>query len=438
MPARPSKAAKAAMPQPPADPARRAALDLILAVTQEGRLLSEVSDRVLEALAPPERAAAARLASGALRWADRSDRALGPFLRARPDPGAHAALRLALFETMVDRVAPHGPVNAAVAMVAALPHGAGQARMVNAVLRGVLRAGPAAWDALPLPRLPKWLRRPLIADFGKPAVAAMEAAFAATPPLDLTPRGGDAAALGVRTGGAVLPTGSVRLTAPGRITALPGYDDGAWWVQDVAAALPVRVLAPRPGERILDMCAAPGGKTLQLAAAGADVTALDISAPRMARVAENLARCRLTARTVVGDALRHDDGPYDAVLLDAPCSATGTIRRHPDLPHARDGSGFPALFALQVRMIDAALRLVRPGGRVVFCTCSLLIDEGEEQVRDAFVRHPGLSVDTGALAVPGLDSAWIGPEGGARLRPDYWPDAGGMDGFYIAALRAPD
>jgi 16S rRNA (cytosine967-C5)-methyltransferase len=229
----------------------------------------------------------------------------------------------------------------------------------------------------------------------------------------------------------------VRLSDYGQVSALPGYEAGDWWVQDAAAALPAKVLAPAKGARVLDLCAAPGGKTMQLAAMGADVTAVDISKSRMARVDENLTRCGLTAELVVSDALEFDAEPFDAVLLDAPCTATGTIRRHPDLPYAKDGSDFPALFELQEYLIDRALGLLKPGGRLVFCTCSLLIDEGEEQVRDAMGRHPELELDLDALRLPGVEAGWIGPEG-LRLRPDYWPDRGGMDGFFITAFRKPD
>lgn len=428
-----------AIPDDPAafdDAPRRAALSLLAAV-REGRPLSEASERILAPLAGPDRAAAGRLATGALRWADRSDRALGPHLRARPAPGVHDALRMALYEMFEGGTPPHAAVNAAVSAVRAMPHGAGASRMANAVLRKVADAGPDAWAALPVPRLPKWLRRPLIADYGKPAVAAMEAAFARGAPLDLTARDGDAAALAREVGGRALPGGTVRLEGAGRVSGLPGYVDGAWWVQDWAAAVPVRMLEPRPGERILDMCAAPGGKTLQLAAAGAQVRALDLSPARLVRLRENLARCALSAEVVAGDALTKAGSGWDAIVLDAPCSATGTLRRHPDLPHARDGSAFPALFALQARLIDAALNAVRPGGRIVYCTCSLLIDEGEEQVRDALVRHGGLTVDAQAAARDGVAPDWIGPEGGLRLRPDRWPDMGGMDGFYAAVLRRP-
>jgi 16S rRNA (cytosine967-C5)-methyltransferase len=185
---------------------------------------------------------------------------------------------------------------------------------------------------------------------------------------------------------------------------------------------------------VLDLCAAPGGKTLQMAARGAEVTALDISAPRLERLRDNLARTGLKARVVQADALEFAEGGWDAILLDAPCSATGTIRRHPDLPVAREGAEVPALLELQSRMIDHALSLLKPGGRLVFATCSLLPEEGEEQAKAALDRHPGLMVE--AAEAPGLDPAWQAPLG-LRTRPDHWADLGGMDGFFVTRLRKP-
>ncbi|CAN0579020.1 unnamed protein product, partial [Ectocarpus sp. 12 AP-2014] len=197
-------------------------------------------------------------------------------------------------------------------------------------------------------------------------------------------------------------------------------------------------LAAQPGETVLDLCAAPGGKTLQLAAAGAEVTALDVSEARMARVHENLARTGLTAQLVVGDARTHQ-GRYDAILLDAPCSATGTIRRHPDLPHIKTPKELDALVPLQSELLDHAWTLLAPGGRLVFCTCSLLPEEGERQVAAALDRLPGAQVDRTALDRPGIEPDWISDEGGLRLRPDFRAEAGGMDGFYMACLRkSPD
>jgi len=418
--------------------ARAAAIALVAAVTGDGRRLSDLLPRALDDLPPEGRARAQRLAVETLRWADRSDRLLGPYLRLKPAPVPLAALRLGTWEVCAGGGQPAGVVNDCVTSVRTSREtgaGTGGAGLVNAVLRKVAAEGPAKWPTLPVPHLPKALRKRLLAVWGKDGVAAIETAHASGAALDVTPRDGDAAALAARLGGVALPTGSVRLADAGQVTALPGWDTGDFWVQDAAAAIPGRALHPRPGARIADLCAAPGGKTLQLAAAGADVTAVDIAADRMARVAQNLARTGLTARLVTADALQwQTEAPLDAVLLDAPCSATGTIRRHPDLPHALDLSGLPDLIDLQARLIDRAVAMLRPGGRIVFATCSLLPDEGEAQVTAALARHPGLALDPAALDLPGIDPAWRGPEG-LRLRPDHWADRGGMDGFFVAGLR---
>ncbi len=417
------------MSQPGLNP-RRAAVRLLDGVLGKGALLPELLvTGALDKLDPSEKARAQRLAMETLRWTDRADRMLGPFLQRKPDLMVHNVLRLSVVELCVDGAAAHGVVNSAVSMVKAdkLHHRA--SGMVNAVLRKI---DVTAWDKLPEPRLPKWLRKPLVADYGRKTVEAMEAAFAMGAPLDLTPKG-DAAPLAKAVGGTVLPTGSVRVQGAGQVSALAGYEAGDWWVQDAAAAIPAKVLNAQAGERVLDMCAAPGGKTMQLAATGADVVAIDVSKKRMVRVRENLERSGLEATLRVVDALEWREALFDAILLDAPCTATGTIRRHPDLPHAKDGADFPALFALQERMIDHALNQLKPGGRLVFCTCSLLPDEGEIQIEDALKRHDNITVEPITLA--GLDPAWATPEGGVRLRPDYWADRGGMDGFYIAMIR---
>lgn len=191
---------------------------------------------------------------------------------------------------------------------------------------------------------------------------------------------------------------------------MPGFASGDWWVQDSAAAVPVRILDPQPAEVVLDLCAAPGGKTMQLAAAGAEVTAVDSSAGRMARVRDNLSRTGLQAKLLTQDA-RTVTGTYDAILLDAPCSATGTLRRHPDLPYAKDGSEFGGLIDLQAELIDHAWTLLKPGGRMVFCTCSLLPDEGEVQVDEALERHGDMQVDRTAPLVQGVEADWLTAEG---------------------------
>jgi 16S rRNA (cytosine967-C5)-methyltransferase len=405
--------------------ARAAAVAMLDAVLGEGRMLSDLSEP--EALPPGDRARARRLAEEVLRRLEPAEARLAPLLRKAPPQGVRNILRLAVVE-MALGAAPHGVVNAAVALARQGRRTQHLAGLVNAVLRAAPQGPFTA-----VQKLPRWMRQPMVHAFGRDAVTAIEAVHAVPPPLDLTVRDGAEA-----PEGAWLPTGSLRLAGPGgQVSALPGYAAGGWWVQDAAAALAARLLAPRAGERVVDLCAAPGGKTLQLAAAGAEVMAVDISAPRLARLAENLARTGLRAEVVVADALHWapPGGAVDAVLLDAPCSATGTLRRHPDLPFVKDGSDLAGLVALQARLLDRALAMLRPGGRLVFATCSLLPEEGEGQLAAALARHPGLAVERADLA--GVDPGWWTEGGGLRLRPDHWADRGGMDGFFMARLRVP-
>ena len=405
--------------------ARGAAVSLLTAVLEDGQPLNQVLDAQgpMALLAPADRARAQRLAVQVLRQLERVDALLSPALRKIPPMEVMNILRLAVTE-LAGGAAAHGVVNSAVELARRGNRTQHMTGLVNAVLRAIPEGA-----VLPGPpqRLPRWLRQPLVHAHGRDVVNAIEAVHANMPPLDLTLRGGDAPE------GRTLPTGSLRLAEQGQVSTLPGYSTGGWWVQDAGAAMAVGLLGVKPGERVLDLCAAPGGKTLQLAALGADVTALDISGPRIARVAENLARTGLTAKLVTMDALVWTpDALFDAVLLDAPCSATGTIRRHPDLPFIKDGSELPALIALQSQLFDRALGFLKPGGRMVFCTCSLLADEGEAQLDAALLRHPGLRVLPPMIA--GIDPAWITPQGGLRLRPDYWADIGGMDGFFMACV----
>jgi len=413
--------------------ARAAAITLIGAVVDEHVSLSQIAELnngPLASLSPSDRARAQRLAMMTLRHLEQVDKVLEPHLRKGPPRAVRNALRLGVVEMAVDGAAAHGVVNA---MVDIIRHGnrtGHMAGLVNAVLRKASEA-EAPFAAMPPQRMPRWLRQPLVQLWGREVVTAIEAAQALPPPLDLSLRADAPAIEGVQ-----LETGSLRLSGPVQVSSLPGYDTGAWWVQDAAAALAVRLLAPKPGETVLDLCAAPGGKTMQLAAAGATVTALDISGPRLKRLHENLARTGLTATVVTADALHwQPETLFDAVLLDAPCSATGTIRRHPDLPFIKDGSEIAELAALQARMIDRALGFLKPGGRLVFCTCSLLPEEGEDQLQAALARHPALRIEQPDL--PGIDSAWLAKDGGLRLRPDYWADKGGMDGFFMAQLHLP-
>ena len=400
----------------------------------EGALTLDEAEEAEAPAAPEVRARARRLAVAALRHRSRAEAVLRPLLRRWPAPAVRALLLLAVVEMRGEGAPPHGVVGAAVELARALPGGGAAAGMVNAVLRrAASEEARARWEAAEPPRMPGWLRGRVSSAFGGARTAAIEAAQERGAPLDLTPRDGDAAALAERLGGEALPTGSVRLRGPGRVSALPGHEAGAWWVQDAAAALPARMLGVRPGERVLDLCAAPGGKTMQLAAAGARVTAVDLSEARAARLRENLARTGLAAEVVVADALEWEGPePFDAVLLDAPCSATGTIRRHPELPLVRGPEGLRSLAALQGALIERAAALARPGGRIVYAVCSLLPEEGPARLAEALARRPDLSQE--APHLPGTEPGWW--RGGAlRTAPDLWPERGGVDGFFAALLR---
>ena len=426
-----SRATASRRPAAGTDSARGGALWLLAGVRDGLTLTDQIALGTLDRLEPASQARAQRLAAAVLRHAGRADAVLAPLLARRVRPEVTDILHLGVTEMLALGEAPHGVVNAAVALARAGGHKqAAAAGMVNAVLRRAAEAS-AAWDAAGPQRLPDWLRTPLVAAWGEDATRAIEAAHEAGAPLDLTAKPGIDIPLAE-----TLPTGSFRLPAGRQVSALPGFAEGEWWVQDAAAALPARLLDARPGERVADLCAAPGGKTLQLAAAGADVTAVDLSPDRLKRVAENLARCGLAARLVNADATEwRDDQGFDAILLDAPCSATGTIRRHPELPLIRDGSALPVLRDLQARLLDHALTLLRPDGRLVYATCSLLPEEGEDQIDAALARHPGLAIETFDTVSTGVQPNWLTEAGGVRLRPDHWPERGGMDGFFMVRLR---
>lgn len=400
----------------PADP-RLLAARMVEAAT-EGVMLSD-----LPAVSEPAISARAqRLALATLRNLARADAVLAPFLRKMPPPFVVAVLRVAVVEMLDLGAAPHGVVNAAVSTLRADPQGRHSAGMANAVLRRAAEA--TGWAEMPVQSLPGWLRRRLRAAYGEAVVQAIEAAHYAGAAIDLTLKPGASAPEGAAQVGA-----SWRLPPGVQVSALPGFDTGDWWVQDAAAALPARLLEVKPGERALDLCAAPGGKTMQLAATGAHVTALDVSANRLDRLQQNLTRTSLRAEVITADALTWSPTSlYDAVLLDAPCTATGTIRRHPDLPLVRKPADLASLTDLQARLLDRALTFLTPGGRLVYCTCSLLPDEGAAQIAAALSRHPGLCAQT-----PPQPFGRATPEGGWRTRPDDHP--GGVDGFYMALLH---
>lgn len=310
----------------------------------------------------------------------------------------------------------------------------------NALLRRLARERDAilAETMDPFLDTPGWLADSWRESYGEAAAAAIAKSHRDEPPLDVSVKD-DAASWAERLDGLALPTGSIRLRERHGVTGLPGFDEGEWWVQDAAAALPVRLLAPRRDERIADLCAAPGGKTAQLAAAGAKVTAVDRSGPRLRRLKANLERLQLTAEVVTRDAALWQAEPFDAVLLDAPCSATGTIRRHPDVAWSKMPDDRDKLMALQARLLAAAGRLTRPGGgRLVYCTCSLEPQEGERQIAIFLAENPDFRrVPVSAAEIGGIADA-IDANGDLRTLPHQLPGEtprlSGWAGFYASRL----
>ena len=338
----------------------------------------------------------------------------------------------------------HAAVDLGVRLAKADPQLQHLSGLVNAVLRRIVRerADILAAPGDPLAdNTPDWLARRWRSAYGEEIARAIAAAHLEGAALDITVRG-SAVEWAERLGGVVLPTGSVRLhEVRAGVADLPGYTEGQWWVQDAAAALPARLLDVKPGERVADLCAAPGGKTAQLAAAGASVLAVDRSSPRLERLSQNFARLGLEAEIQVGDALAlSDDATFDAVLLDAPCSATGTLRRHPDVAWTKTESDISRLIGLQKRLFDKAATLVRPGGRLVYCTCSLEPEEGEAQVATFLARNPGFErIPVRAEELGGLSEP-IDASGDLRTLPSHLggeaPEMrGGLDGFFATRLR---
>jgi len=330
----------------------------------------------------------------------------------------------------------HAAVDSAVRLAqedAKLSHAGG---FINAVLRRVARERDMILaQQEPWLDTPTWLEERWVAQYGETLAAKIAEAHRSMASVDLSVKD-DAAAWAERLNGVLLPTGSIRLQERTAIRELPGFEEGAWWVQDAAAALPARLLHAKAGERIADLCAAPGGKTAQLAAAGADVLAVDRSARRLNRLEENLARLNLKAETRAIDAEKLDEAPFDAILLDAPCSATGTIRRHPDVAWTKSEEDIRKLSGLQARLLDKAAGLVKPGGRLVYCTCSLEAEEGERQAAGFLARHPEfVRQPITADEIGGLTEC-LTPEGDLRTLPCHLVspehERGGLDGFFVA------
>lgn len=426
---------------PPAD-ARHAALAVLSDVLEGEWPLDEALERRPEAaaLAPRDRAFMRLLVATVLRRLIQLDQVIEPMLaRGRPNASVMHVLRLGAAQLLFLDTPPHAAIDRSVALAEAV--GAGYAKgMVNAVLRRVAAEGKtiiAGQDAARL-IIPDWLWRAWTKAYGEAATRRIAEAHLAEPPLDVTlVDPAERATIADALEASVLPTGSLRRHAGGAVRALEGFGEGRWWVQDAAAALPVLAFGAVAGKRAADLCAAPGGKTLQLASRGALVTALDRSAARMARVEANLSRTGLRAETIVADATEWQPAlPFDCVLLDAPCSATGTARRHPDILLTKGPSEVRIMAEAQDRLLDAALRATAPGGTIVYSVCSLQPEEGPLRVAALIERAGGLvePFAIGSGEIPGAE-AFVQADGSLRTRPCDWAEAGGIDGFYIARLR---
>lgn len=412
-------------------PAREGALALIdAALSRRGGLDEAASANAFRFLEPRERAFARALAMAALRHLGPIDRALAGKLAKEPPPRVRNLLRLGATQAFFLEV----PAFAAVATSVELANANKASRpfkgLVNAVLRGLLRDGALSDASEHL--APPWLYARWANAYGKETADAVAAQIGFEPATDLSLKPDfDATALAAELEGEILPGGTLRTERRGDVSAWPAFEDGVWWIQDAAAAVPARLLNLKAGETALDLCAAPGGKTMQMVAAGAQVVAVDRSPARLGRVTENLARMHMTAEVVAADAgVWEDTRAFDAVLLDAPCSATGTFRRHPDVLWAARPGDVASLAGVQSKLLDSAAGRLKPGGRLVYCVCSLEPEEGEAQVEAFLARRPDMALDPIAPEEGGAPAASLTPRGTLRILPHH--REGGLDGFFAA------
>lgn len=426
--------------------ARRIAADILDAVLRRRRSLDdELERRALEpdfaSLAVRDRAFVRILVATVLRGLGTLRHLLDQWVKIPAGaPRVETALLLGAAQILWLEVADHAAVDLAVRLVRADRRATRYSALVNAVLRRLAREGAQFISALDTTALdtPPWLMARWEKNYGAKTARAIAVANSREPALDLTVKNNPEHWATV-LGGRVLPTGSVRAIVHGPISQLPGYADGAWWVQDAAAALPAKLLGDVRGLVVADLCAAPGGKTAQLAAAGARVTAVDHAPQRLERLRQNLARLQLSAEIVDADATQWQAEPFDAVLLDAPCSSTGTIRRHPDIPWLKRAADITALAALQRRLAAQAARLTKRGGVLLYCSCSLEPEEGIKVVRDLLDRTPGLIRRPFLVDEVYGHGEWLTAEGDLRTLPCHLPDPdsrmAGLDGFYAARLQ---
>ncbi|MBC7905503.1 MAG: methyltransferase domain-containing protein [Rhodospirillaceae bacterium] len=429
---------------PRADP-RTVALDLLAAILVDKRLLDEVLDSTpaYGKLEERDRGFVRMLVATVLRRLGQLDDVIKRCLdKGLPHKArrAHDVLRLGACQLLFLNTPPHAAIDTSVDLVKGTQL-AGFAKLINAVLRRLDRDGRAWIETQDAGRLntPTWLWASWSATYGDATARAIANAHLSEAPVDITVTG-EPKDWAERLGADLLPTGSLRRRESGDLTQLPGFAEGSWWVQDMAAAIPARLMGDVNGKRVADLCAAPGGKALQLASAGAQVTAVDRSARRLVRFQQNLDRLKLKAEIVEADvAAWAPETPFDAVLLDAPCTATGTLRRHPDGLRLKGPGDVAALADQQAALLKAAIAMLKPGGTLVYCVCSLEPQEGIAQIERLLAAGaPVRRLPITAAELGGL-SELITPDGDVRTLPFHLAEAGGMDAFFAARLqRLPD
>ncbi|WP_341909203.1 transcription antitermination factor NusB [Ferrovibrio terrae] len=426
-----------AFPTVPVITSRRVAANLVDMVLGKGRALD---DALLDGksgfrdLSERDRGFVRRLVATTLRRRGQIDGVLRKFLTLWPKGLPREAMRLGAAELLFLGAPAHAAVDSAVELMH--PEQKKPRGLINAVLRKVATEGAAivAEQDAAKANTPDWLWRSWINAYGEDTARDIALAHLQEAPLDISVKS-DAAGWAAKLEAEILPTGSLRRMAAGGVETLPGFSDGEWWVQDAAAALPVKMLGDVAGKRVADLCAAPGGKTAQLAALGASVMAVDRSEPRLKRLKENLKRLHLKVdvRTAEIEQWQPEES-FDAILLDAPCSATGTIRRHPDLPYLKDETDIAKLADLQRRLIAKSWSLLKPGGKLVYCVCSLQPEEAEYQIRHLLALQGAelIPADAGKLHLP---SEAVAHDGALRTLPSMWSGRGGMDGFFAVCVQ---
>jgi 16S rRNA (cytosine967-C5)-methyltransferase len=440
----------APQPEVPGLAARRIAADILDGVLRrkialDEQLSGKAAHPGLPMLADRDRALMRRLAATVLRRLGTLRHLLGGFLdKGFPAdaPRVETILLIGAAQILWLEVPDHAAVDLSVRLAQADRRAARYGGLINAVLRRVAQSRSAPLTNQASRDTPKWLLARWTKRYGAETARAIAAANGHEPALDLTVKS-ESESWAERLRGRLLPTGTVRTFAQGAVSMLPGFSEGAWWVQDAAAALPARLLGDVHGKAVVDLCAAPGGKTAQLAYAGAHVTAVDRSSARLNRLRENMARLQLQAETVAADALEwrpesSNASPFDAVLLDAPCSATGTVRRHPDIPWLKSEADIAALTSLQQRLLDRAVGFLKPGANLVYCVCSLEPEECEDQIAALLARDPRVSRAPVAAQEVAGHAEFLTADGDLRTLPPQLPDPdprwGGLDGFYAARL----